>query len=387
MKIKNMWRNLFNANTKKNKREPKILILGYYGFHNTGDEAMLNALVTSLRSYSENIYVFSGDLEYTITLHKIPAIKRSLKFPEMVKDLPRRIFALKNSDLLIIGGGGLFNDKWHLLPFGMFEVFFSKVFNKKIVICGVDVGPYDSFISRLLARGFFQMVNSITVRSKKSADELKKLKIKNYLLSLDLTFLSEEGNKKNGKTLLENNNIPVNNLVGVSLRPFHHFSKKINIIAESLDLFIKKSGTNLLFIPFQYHRDMRICKEVISKMKQKNSAYLWDKESNFQEIKDIMSVLDFLIGMRLHSTIFSCLNKVPFFAISYRPKVKSFCEMFTEVLPYVELDDIKECKDFYDPLMTAYQNRKKYKKIISSNLDVMKEKANINIESIKKVMR
>jgi len=380
-----MLRNLFD--TVKNERKSKILILGYYGFRNAGDEAMLNALVTSLKAHSADIHVFSGDPEYTITLHKIPAIKRSLNFPEMVKDLPRRIFALKNSDLLVIGGGSLFNDKWHLLPFGAFEVLFSKIFNKKIVICGVDVGPYNSFISRSLARKIFQMVDFITVRSKESADQLRKLKIKNFSLSADLTFLSEEGDKENGKTLLEDNDIPVDNLVGVSLRLPHYFPKKINIITESLDLFIEETGANLLFIPFQYHKDESICNEAISKMRRKNCAYLWDKESSFQEIKDIMSVLDFLIGMRLHSLIFSCLNKVPFFAISYHPKVKSFCEMFTEVLPYVEFDDIKECKDFYNPLITTYQSRKKYRKIISSNLDIMKRKAKINIEIIKRVMK
>lgn len=79
----------------------KILISGYYGFSNAGDEAMLTAIVTSLKQQDPQVEltVISGHPEVTAKLHPVKAVHRF--------DLPGIVRALWHADLLLSGGGSL----------------------------------------------------------------------------------------------------------------------------------------------------------------------------------------------------------------------------------------------------------------------------------------
>jgi len=367
-----------------------VVIVGFYGHKNTGDEAILASLIGFLKNidYSIKITVFSANPSYTKSVHGVDAIKRVVKFPEFFEALFKRLSYIRKCNLLIVGGGGLYNDNWHIIPYGTVEILIAKIFNKKIVIAGVEIGPYRHNISKILTRFVLKLSNMVIVRSRGSKDYLDKLKV-DGLESADLTFLLDRGNQERGKKILVNNNIPTNKIVGICVRGLENSPKrKLNIqaIGKCLDEFIESNKVNLLFLPFQYPEDNKISQQLIEIMKNKNKIYFLNKELMYNEINDIICNLDFLIGMRLHSIIFAANNNIPFFAISYHLKVKNFCEMFTEVLPYVELDDIKEFKDFYGPLMKAYRNRKKFKEIISSDIQFLMEKAGITIKVLSDII-
>src|SRR5262252_5925241 len=84
--------------------ERAVLVTGYYGFGNTGDEAILAALVAALRARnpSARIRVTSGDPGATRQQHDVEAVpwRDPLSLSE----------AVRASDLVAIGGGGLFQD-------------------------------------------------------------------------------------------------------------------------------------------------------------------------------------------------------------------------------------------------------------------------------------
>ena len=56
----------------------KILISGYYGFANAGDEAMLTAIIESLRQVEKNVEltVLSGNPEDTAAKHQVCSVYR-----------------------------------------------------------------------------------------------------------------------------------------------------------------------------------------------------------------------------------------------------------------------------------------------------------------------
>ena len=82
----------------------KILLSGYYGFDNAGDEAVLYAILQSLRKAIPDgeITVLSNQPEQTEAQYKVRAVDRWNK-----KALYREV---KNCDLLISGGGSLLQD-------------------------------------------------------------------------------------------------------------------------------------------------------------------------------------------------------------------------------------------------------------------------------------
>ena len=82
----------------------KIVISGYYGFANAGDEAMLTAIIKSLRSTETavELNVISGDPVGTAARHRVASIHRF----NPLEIVP----ALAGCDLLISGGGSLLQD-------------------------------------------------------------------------------------------------------------------------------------------------------------------------------------------------------------------------------------------------------------------------------------
>ena len=83
----------------------KIVISGYYGFDNVGDEAILLAMIQAFRSYDPTIeiVVLSNSPETTKSQFHVDAVNRW-----NIKEIFR---ALKDSDGLISGGGRLLQDE------------------------------------------------------------------------------------------------------------------------------------------------------------------------------------------------------------------------------------------------------------------------------------
>lgn len=79
----------------------KILISGYYGFSNAGDEAMLTAIVTGLRAQDPQVEltVLSGHPELTQSLQQVKSIHRF--------NALGILRAMWHTDLLLSGGGSL----------------------------------------------------------------------------------------------------------------------------------------------------------------------------------------------------------------------------------------------------------------------------------------
>ena len=76
-----------------------ILIAGYHGFGNCGDEAILRAMVTSFRRMADDIDIvaLSNDPDFTKKEYNIEAVQR-FKMKEVLS-------AVKKCDILVLGGG------------------------------------------------------------------------------------------------------------------------------------------------------------------------------------------------------------------------------------------------------------------------------------------
>ena len=80
----------------------KILISGFYGFGNGGDEAVLSGIIKALGAASlKDITVLSSDPGYTESLHKVKAAPRSSA---------KTLKAIRDCDIFISGGGSLFQN-------------------------------------------------------------------------------------------------------------------------------------------------------------------------------------------------------------------------------------------------------------------------------------
>src|SRR5262245_48882345 len=83
----------------------KVLVAGYYGFGNLGDELILSVLLQELKTVYADVsaVVLSDRPHYTQTLHKVKAVSRWNPFS--------LFWQMLRADLFVLGGGGLLQDK------------------------------------------------------------------------------------------------------------------------------------------------------------------------------------------------------------------------------------------------------------------------------------
>lgn len=326
--------------TFSNNINPKrILISGYYGFGNTGDEAILCSMIYQImEKIPECIFtVVSENPDETKRLHSIDAIYR-LDYAKISQEIER-------SDLVILGGGGLFQDHYGIELSALFakpgfgltryaEVpLLAKMHGKPLMFYSQGFGPLFSKEAKTFVSFVCSLADVITTRDEDSKNLLEEIgvEIKKIIVSIDPAFEIPIVNKENVREILEQENIPLNErLVCVSVRQWVDKSledKYIEILTNVLDDFLKIRNVNLLFIPFQDYdkndNDSTISARIIEKIGQKERCYLLSKVYHPREIAGIISKSSLVIGMRLHSIIFAARSNIPVVALSYDPKVQN----------------------------------------------------------------
>lgn len=126
----------------------KIVLAGYYGFNNVGDELLLEAVLNGVRKRlpAAQAIVLSNAPERTSADHGVPSLSRWN--PAAV------IRAVGRADRLMFGGGGIFQDrtsKRSLLYYSGLVVL-ARALRTPVVLCAVGVDTLSRFGSRRALR-------------------------------------------------------------------------------------------------------------------------------------------------------------------------------------------------------------------------------------------
>lgn len=308
---------------------PKIVVSGYFGFHNSGDEAMLHAMIKALKKRLPNIelVVLSEDPQFTAKSFGVRSIPR--------KD-PGKIWReLKDADLLISGGGGLLQDITGPLSIVYYLgiVLMAKVLCKPVVFYAQGIGPVRTGMGKLMIKLVGNRVDLITVRDADSRLELLDLGVNKppvYVTADPVLGLDPgEIDRWAGRKILVEKGLGRRPLVGISVRCWQGLRDYKRVVARAADELAEK-GWDVVLVPMHYPADLKACREVAALMK-KNSVLL-DKYCDFRELLAVVANMDLVIGMRLHFLIFGAVMNVPLVGISYDPKVGRFLELVRQPL-------------------------------------------------------
>ena len=127
----------------------KVVLSGYYGFDNFGDEAILQVLVSNLKNIGADITVISHNPQKTSFTHDVKSV--------FTFDIFGILNSLSKTDVLISGGGSLLQDVTSIrsLFYYLFIIFFSILFSKRVIIFAQGIGP----IKNKIAKKLFQNKN------------------------------------------------------------------------------------------------------------------------------------------------------------------------------------------------------------------------------------
>lgn len=348
---------------------PRVIISGYYGFKNNGDEAMLYSILNVLgQSVSDlQAVVLSKKPQETNEFHLVEAVPRH-KLCTIVKEL-------RKADLLISGSGGLLQDSTgpNSILYYLGIVLLAKLMGKPVVFYSQGVGPVRTVLGKMMMKLVANRVDLITVRDEESKKELDFLGVKKppIYVTADpaLCFSLDDINLRIGLDILKdlgvNLDIP---LVGISVRNWKDLEDYKVVIAKVCDDLVAK-GMQVIFLPMHYPADVKVSKEIALFMK--NSSFVVERELNFLEMLSLMKNLKITLGMRLHFLIFSALLNIPMVGISYDPKVDSFLNLVQMPLGG-SVDNLQ-----YEVL------EKEINKALSGE-DILKEQLSLKIPPLKK---
>jgi len=306
----------------------KILVCGNYGVGNLGDEAILAGIlrlldssfpgckVTIMSSRPRKTAKETG--KYAVSF--FPAgIRSGFKFI-FFGEFWRVIRAVRKSDLVILGGGGLFADeKVRAVWIWFVQAWWFYLLRKKVVCLGQSVGPLHRFWTRKLTAWVFKKAVLVTVRDENSAKLLREIGVNKVTVTADPAYAigydSESFHKKNGYIVM-------------TLRQWSKENPEQldSDLAAFVNWLWEEKKLRTIFIPFQKNieSDVERYKSLEKTINNSGIFSMKNVDDSFQDALEIIARADYVVGMRLHSIIFAVLCKRPFIALSYSTKVKDF---------------------------------------------------------------
>lgn len=305
----------------------RLVLSGYYGFNNTGDEAVLYSIVRLFRSLQPDLKftVLSNDPVKTSKLYNVDAVNR-WNFKEVFQ-------ALRSADLLISGGGSLLQDvtSSRSLIYYLGVVALAKLLRKPVVYYAQGVGPITSEWGQKLIPLISNKADVITVRDQASKDLLLKLKVNRppIYVTADavLSLYHREIERHPGQEVLKRHGVDWEKgqpLIGISVREYRNLSGYLKVLAQLGDELIQR-GYRVILLPFHFPDDVCVCREVARLMKEE--AVLIKEQCTVIEMLGLLGELKLVVGMRLHALIMAAVMGVPAVGISYDPKVDSFLKI------------------------------------------------------------
>lgn len=305
------------------KRQYKLVISGYYGFSNAGDDAILQAISQAISSTQENISltVLSNNPPQTRTHYGLQAVHRFHLFGVLR--------ALSRCDALLSGGGSLLQDttSTRSLLYYLCVIRSAYRLKKPVMLYANGIGPVHRESNRKRVKEVVEKASLITLRDENSAKQLREMGVSraDIRVTADPVFHLSPAPSDAVTALFAKANMPCGApFVAVSVRDWPNTEKFDTELARLCDHLQQKHGLHILFLLMQPARDRAMTERVRGQMTQ--SSYLLDATCSPCQLMTMLGQAKLCLSMRLHTLIFAARMAVPSLGLVYDPKVASFLE-------------------------------------------------------------
>lgn len=332
----------------------KILITGYFGAGNFGDDMMLEAFCNEMKNINSScnidiLKMFERDINVDIddSIKKIPLYKlntgRGYRIKnKIIKPVYKKI--IKNYDILIWVGGTCFTDEDGDGFYDFMKI--AKAYSKKIGYVGVGVGKLTKLERIEKAEYLIKNCDFISLRDKKSYEYVKKVRgnESNVFLTEDLAylFINKLNIKKNIEKKSKKAVISWRNLINYKTEQEEQL-----IIEKFIEYIIYLSKKEIygefIVLPLDDRKDCPKNKLIYNKIKEKlgnniKCSYI----ENIKPIEKINIILDsdLNISGRLHGIFVSELANIKTIGMSYSVKINEFLDSIGKMNDCIDVSDL-----------------------------------------------
>lgn len=348
-------------------------ILGYYGYGNCGDDALLHAILKDM--YKERSYFTPTVLSYkpskTTEDYGVKAIYRFNIFAV------RRLF--NKTNLFIAGGGSLIQDitSTKSLIYYLHLIRLAKKKGIPVMLYGNGIGPINKKSNRKSAAKVLNQVDVITLRDWESLELLKDMGVTKPLIKVtaDPAISLECRKDINTSEILRKYGLrDGEKYFCVSLRKWKTMGDSADAFAHICNEISGKYGLVPVLVPMQYSKDIAISREAAEKSGCR--CVLIDQPLNADEIMNILEGSEGAVTVRLHMLIFGVTVGIPVLGIDYDPKVSSF-QKFAGLEHIITAKNLSD-GTYIDIADRFFANRSEIANSVESRLPAFKDAAREN---------
>ena len=300
-----------------------VVICGAYGMGNSGDEAILDAIVAEMRAIDPlmPLTVMTRDPAGASARLGLTAV-HTFNFPRFLAVMRRRA-------LYINGGGSLIQDvtSRRSLWYYLFTLRAAKRLGCKVMMYGCGIGPVKrpGGVERT-RRVLNSCVDAITLREPDSIEELARFGVTKpeIILASDPALTLPSAPAEEVDTALEAAGAaPGGKYICFALRLWPGFGEKAGVFAAAARHAHEAYGLTPVFLPINHLDDGQAAALVAEKLGDTPHVLLPGPMSSALVI-GLMSRMQVVVSMRLHGLIFAAGQGVPLIGVSYDPKVTAF---------------------------------------------------------------
>lgn len=282
-----------------------VLLLGYYGFGNLGDELLAEAAVSLLREAGvaqSRIAILSSAPADSEERFGVVSFNR-WRLGEVTK-------ACSESRTLLLGGGGLFQDSTSLRSclYYCAVMLIAKVKGLRIWAVGQSVGPLRSKAARAVARLALSLCSYISVRDESSLKMAGELGLSAELTPDLVMSLAPEKNAVKEPLILFNARPGYGDLARKAAARCREAAEANGCEVRGVALAAEDAAEIERLRSLQ---DVKI-RDIIT-------------VRNLEEFSAAIKGASGAVGMRLHFLMLCLLAGIPLAGCAYDPKVLGFC--------------------------------------------------------------
>ena len=299
-----------------------VLLCGYYGEHNLGDDALLQVLVSQIPS----------DWDLVVTARDSDAVHALVPGVSTVnrRSLSDTIQALNRVDALVLGGGSLLQDgtSFKSLVYYLVLLWIARFKRLSILLWGQGLGPLQGRFSSFLVKQTLSGVSAVSWRDPGSMGLAQR-----WGLNIPMGMGPDPVWRHPSPPWLGGNRLilcwrptPLLDITGWS------------VLLEAVDRFSSSGCAEVIWLAFHADQDAPLwndlrSRDLIPEGLCRRSVQM--QAESLQQVQSLFRESALVIAMRLHALILAATAGCPSAALSYDPKVKAAAQL--AALPWVDL--------------------------------------------------
>ncbi len=321
-----------------NKLTKNIVISGWYGMGNIGDEAILQAMIDRFESQFPgcNIVALSFRPAYTEKTQKVRALRqipftlRGWVRAVVTGELFKTLYAIGRCDLFVMGGGGFLSDWQPGVPKAWLkQMKIAKFFGKETWLYGIGAGPFLTEKGRETTKYYIDnFVDKIVVRDHESFLQLTEIVGINKPIIIEIDPVA----KMQVEKYINVNDVGDNSIALIFANYFkgeyfdEKYRQKWDVLFQAFCSQVEsviESGFVPKLVFFQENIENELSTAFVEKFGKKIKI---EYPSDYKEAINILNRSKAIISFRLHGNILAHALKKPFLAVIYHHKTKGFLE-------------------------------------------------------------